>query len=152
MGFGYDPVFVPLGAAIRPSPNSTRRKSTRISHRADAFAKLVADALPQVFAMAQHPQIGIVAEIAATGEGFGPLRSRPAQIMIPAQRAQAHIGAGGIVFGKPFLLRRKQRALVFPLGLRQGGRGCHKQHKAGKAGKQGHVRGTPHGIELSPND
>ena len=42
LGFGYDPVFVPLGgtqtfAEIHPE------EKHRISHRADAFAKLVAD-------------------------------------------------------------------------------------------------------------
>jgi XTP/dITP diphosphohydrolase len=42
MGFGYDPVFVPSGrdqtfAEIDPSEKHA------ISHRADAFAKLVAD-------------------------------------------------------------------------------------------------------------
>lgn len=42
MGFGYDPVFVPQGysqtmAEIKPA------EKHRISHRADAFAKLVAD-------------------------------------------------------------------------------------------------------------
>lgn len=42
MGFGYDPVFVPQGylqtmAEIEPA------EKHRISHRADAFAKLVAD-------------------------------------------------------------------------------------------------------------
>lgn len=42
LGFGYDPVFVPLGrdqtfAEIDPA------EKHRISHRADAFAKLVAD-------------------------------------------------------------------------------------------------------------
>ena len=40
-GFGYDPMFVPP-ATTRPSPRSTRREKHRISHRADAFAKLVA--------------------------------------------------------------------------------------------------------------
>lgn len=42
LGFGYDPVFVPVGreqtfAELNPS------EKHRISHRADAFAKLVAD-------------------------------------------------------------------------------------------------------------
>ncbi len=42
MGFGYDPVFVPAGAEktfaeIEPAPKHA------VSHRADAFAKLVAD-------------------------------------------------------------------------------------------------------------
>ncbi|RDC59932.1 XTP/dITP diphosphatase [Alteripontixanthobacter maritimus] len=46
MGFGYDPVFVPEGreqtfAEIDPAEKHT------ISHRADAFAKLVAEQFPQ---------------------------------------------------------------------------------------------------------
>lgn len=46
MGFGYDPVFVPQGSAqtfaeIEPSAKHA------ISHRADAFAKLVADQFGQ---------------------------------------------------------------------------------------------------------
>ena len=42
LGFGYDPVFVPAGSSLsfaEIDPEETHR----ISHRADAFAKLVAD-------------------------------------------------------------------------------------------------------------
>ncbi len=43
MGFGYDPVFVPLGGALTFAELDPAEKH-RISHRADAFAKLVAAA------------------------------------------------------------------------------------------------------------
>ena len=42
MGFGYDPVFVPLGRDVTFAELDPEEKH-RISHRADAFAKLVAD-------------------------------------------------------------------------------------------------------------
>ena len=42
LGFGYDPVFVPSGAAMTFAEIDPAEKH-RISHRADAFAKLVAD-------------------------------------------------------------------------------------------------------------
>ena len=42
MGFGYDPVFVPLGATQTFAEIDPEEKH-RISHRADAFAKLVAE-------------------------------------------------------------------------------------------------------------
>ena len=42
LGFGYDPVFVPLGAAQTFAEIDPEDKH-RISHRADAFAKLVAE-------------------------------------------------------------------------------------------------------------
>jgi XTP/dITP diphosphohydrolase len=42
MGFGYDPVFVPTGRALSFAEISPEQKHA-ISHRADAFAKLVAD-------------------------------------------------------------------------------------------------------------
>ena len=42
MGFGYDPVFVPLGGA-RTFAELDPAEKHRISHRADAFAKLVAE-------------------------------------------------------------------------------------------------------------
>ena len=42
MGFGYDPVFVPLGETRTFAEHDPEEKH-RISHRADAFAKLVAD-------------------------------------------------------------------------------------------------------------
>ena len=42
MGFGYDPVFVPLGETRTFAEHRTEEKHA-ISHRADAFAKLVAD-------------------------------------------------------------------------------------------------------------
>lgn len=42
MGFGYDPVFVPLGESRTFAEHDPAEKH-RISHRADAFAKLVAD-------------------------------------------------------------------------------------------------------------
>ena len=42
MGFGYDPVFVPTGYAQSFAELDPAEKH-RISHRADAFAKLVAD-------------------------------------------------------------------------------------------------------------
>jgi XTP/dITP diphosphohydrolase len=42
MGFGYDPVFVPLGRELTFAELAQEEKH-RISHRADAFAKLVAD-------------------------------------------------------------------------------------------------------------
>ena len=41
LGFGYDPVFVPLGGA-RTFAELDPDEKHRISHRADAFAKLVA--------------------------------------------------------------------------------------------------------------
>lgn len=42
LGFGYDPVFIPLGAAQTFAEIDPAEKH-RISHRADAFAKLVAE-------------------------------------------------------------------------------------------------------------
>lgn len=42
MGFGYDPVFVPLGREQTFAELDPQEKH-RISHRADAFAKLVAE-------------------------------------------------------------------------------------------------------------
>ena len=42
MGFGYDPVFIPTGGEHTFAELSPEEKH-RISHRADAFAKLVAD-------------------------------------------------------------------------------------------------------------
>ena len=45
MGFGYDPVFVPHGGALTFAELDPAEKH-RISHRADAFAKLVADQFP----------------------------------------------------------------------------------------------------------
>jgi XTP/dITP diphosphohydrolase len=42
LGFGYDPVFVPKGSALTFAEIDPQEKH-RISHRADAFAKLVAD-------------------------------------------------------------------------------------------------------------
>ena len=42
MGFGYDPVFVPNGGQLTFAELDPAEKH-RISHRADAFAKLVAD-------------------------------------------------------------------------------------------------------------
>lgn len=42
MGFGYDPVFVPLGETRTFAEHRPEEKHA-ISHRADAFAKLVAD-------------------------------------------------------------------------------------------------------------
>lgn len=42
MGFGYDPVFVPLGRTQTFAELDPAEKH-RISHRADAFARLVAD-------------------------------------------------------------------------------------------------------------
>ena len=42
LGFGYDPVFVPDGAT-QTFAEIAQTEKHRISHRADAFAKLVAD-------------------------------------------------------------------------------------------------------------
>jgi XTP/dITP diphosphohydrolase len=42
MGFGYDPVFVPQGGDLTFAEIAPDEKH-RVSHRADAFAKLVAD-------------------------------------------------------------------------------------------------------------
>ena len=42
LGFGYDPVFVPLGGRRTFAEHDPEEKH-RISHRADAFAKLVAE-------------------------------------------------------------------------------------------------------------
>ena len=42
MGFGYDPVFVPHGMSQTFAELDPVEKH-RISHRADAFAKLVAE-------------------------------------------------------------------------------------------------------------
>lgn len=44
-GFGYDPVFVPVGASKTFAEIEPEEKHA-ISHRADAFAKLVADQFP----------------------------------------------------------------------------------------------------------
>jgi XTP/dITP diphosphohydrolase len=41
MGFGYDPVFVPTGSAQTFAEIAPEAKHA-VSHRADAFAKLVA--------------------------------------------------------------------------------------------------------------
>jgi hypothetical protein len=71
--------------------------------------------------------------------------------MVPAQRRQADGGARRVVFGKPFLLGREQRALAIAGVLRQGGRGCHKQHRAEQAGGQGHETGAPHDVGLCVN-
>lgn len=46
MGFGYDPVFVPAGHD-RTFAELDPEEKHRISHRADAFRKLVADQFPQ---------------------------------------------------------------------------------------------------------
>ena len=46
MGFGYDPVFVPLGDT-RTFAELDPEEKHRISHRADAFAKLVAEQFPK---------------------------------------------------------------------------------------------------------
>src|SRR5690606_14371549 len=43
LGFGYDPVFIPDGMALTFAEMDPAEKH-RISHRADAFAKLVAGA------------------------------------------------------------------------------------------------------------
>jgi XTP/dITP diphosphohydrolase len=43
LGFGYDPVFVPIGNALTYAEIAPQEKHA-ISHRADAFAKLVAGA------------------------------------------------------------------------------------------------------------
>ena len=45
LGFGYDPVFVPVGGALTFAELDPAEKH-RISHRAAAFAKLVADQFP----------------------------------------------------------------------------------------------------------
>jgi XTP/dITP diphosphohydrolase len=45
MGFGYDPVFVPEGGTLTFAELDPDEKH-RISHRADAFAKLVAEQFP----------------------------------------------------------------------------------------------------------
>ncbi|QZH74822.1 MAG: RdgB/HAM1 family non-canonical purine NTP pyrophosphatase [Erythrobacter sp.] len=42
MGFGYDPVFIPAGSALTFAEIPPQEKHA-VSHRADAFAKLVAD-------------------------------------------------------------------------------------------------------------
>ena len=42
MGFGYDPVVVPVGGSATFAELDPQEKH-RISHRADAFAKLVAE-------------------------------------------------------------------------------------------------------------
>ena len=42
MGFGYDPVFLPLGSEATFAEIEPEAKHA-ISHRADAFAKLVAE-------------------------------------------------------------------------------------------------------------
>jgi XTP/dITP diphosphohydrolase len=42
LGFGYDPVFVPVGATQTFAEIAPEEKHA-ISHRADAFAKLVAE-------------------------------------------------------------------------------------------------------------
>lgn len=46
LGFGYDPVFVPAGGA-RTFAELDPEEKHRISHRADAFAKLVAEQFPE---------------------------------------------------------------------------------------------------------
>ena len=46
LGFGYDPVFVPAGGT-RTFAELDPEEKHRISHRADAFAKLVADQFPE---------------------------------------------------------------------------------------------------------
>lgn len=46
MGFGYDPVFVPQGGELTFAEIDPAEKH-KISHRADAFAKLVADQFGQ---------------------------------------------------------------------------------------------------------
>ena len=43
LGFGYDPVFVPTGKSLTYAEIDPAEKHA-ISHRADAFAKLVAGA------------------------------------------------------------------------------------------------------------
>ena len=45
-GFGYDPVFVPAGGT-RTFAELDPEEKHRISHRADAFAKLVAEQFPE---------------------------------------------------------------------------------------------------------
>ena len=45
LGFGYDPVFVPVGGSATFAELDPAEKH-RISHRADAFAKLVAEQFP----------------------------------------------------------------------------------------------------------
>ena len=46
MGFGYDPVFVPLGSERTFAEHAPEEKHA-ISHRAEAFAKLVSDQFAQ---------------------------------------------------------------------------------------------------------
>lgn len=46
LGFGYDPVFVPAGGT-RTFAELDPEEKHRISHRADAFAKLVAEQFPE---------------------------------------------------------------------------------------------------------
>lgn len=46
MGFGYDPVFVPTGSALTFAEIAPEEKHA-ISHRADAFAKLVSEQFPR---------------------------------------------------------------------------------------------------------
>jgi XTP/dITP diphosphohydrolase len=46
MGFGYDPVFVPTGGALTFAEIAPEKKHA-ISHRADAFARLVAEQFPR---------------------------------------------------------------------------------------------------------
>ena len=46
LGFGYDPVFVPTGGT-RTFAELDPEEKHRISHRADAFAKLVAEQFPE---------------------------------------------------------------------------------------------------------
>ncbi|WP_292960048.1 RdgB/HAM1 family non-canonical purine NTP pyrophosphatase [Novosphingobium sp. UBA1939] len=46
LGFGYDPVFVPAGGT-RTFAELDAEEKHRISHRADAFAKLVAEQFPE---------------------------------------------------------------------------------------------------------
>jgi XTP/dITP diphosphohydrolase len=43
LGFGYDPVFVPIGKSLTYAEIDPDEKHA-ISHRADAFAKLVTGA------------------------------------------------------------------------------------------------------------